>query len=264
MTTLTTNPNLTAWGGNTIYLEDWTQEDTVKKVAIEKPTGWKYRYQNDYVGQHPNRVPQSLHVDNEGFKISAGYFQWYAGYAQTVTGLEAGKRYLLKVLYRNTLADTDDPTAVGCHGIIFGHTPVYGDFQYNAAAALSGSQLTYLYPFEMTASGDIEIAFMTHNMWGEGSADVLISYIGLEPVADDYGGDDVIQVTPIGGSSSDTSDGDDTPDDDSTDDDDTPTGDTDTEDSSFITLSLTIHLTGETETAFASFFQALAGWVDRQ
>lgn len=187
------NSDFAKWKFSKMLLDTGNPDDH-KQVNIELPDGWEYDYQ--IRDAHVNRIPQSLHDSAGGWRLSAGYMKWFAGLRQTARVIE-GQRYLLKVLYRLNIGNTDKPQTVRVFGVIGGIEGALTPRTSLLTLADNGKPQELLYAFDAIKDGKITVGFYGENIYGEGSCDLFIDYIGLELVAPTYGTPPIARVIPF-------------------------------------------------------------------
>lgn len=183
------NPTL-EWDGKTnTYFDPTDDLSSIKQVDVENPRDWRYIYQIK-VPNHAYRIPQSLHVSGEGFKLAAGWFPWQAGYQQRVV-LQGGQRYILKAMF-----DQDAPghlPADAVESLLF----VDGDLSADSGWSSVRGGSEKLFVIQPTRDGPVDIQFYARARYGNFEVNFTVHSITLEEVGQDYAPDGFMPVTPF-------------------------------------------------------------------
>lgn len=196
MTNILNNSKMRNWKHGSYFYQKDGQQGT-----IEYPEGW------DFVTlpkeDDPGKLAESLHRDNVGFVISAGYRAWEAGYVQKGVQLKANQRYLAKAVFK---PDVNFP--VGQQERTDAVTWQFRMTASNGETIEQGWQMTgkgqykqqeeNLYVFHCNADLTVDYAFFGRSVYAGNDCDMWVYQLTLEEVSADYGGGGV----PTIGSSS--------------------------------------------------------------
>lgn len=196
MSNILQNSNFDAWKHLQTFLTD-----EFHTLVWEQPDHWTV-FADKQADSHVTRVPQFLHDDLKGFKISAGYIKFLAGMRQRVF-VQGGQRYVFKAtiephVHQGAANTPPTPQSVEWRLEARGAMDDFG--AWGSLTTLEGRDngqvRDVLWVIQPAYDGYVDVAFVVRNVWGAGVSEVFTHYIGVEPVASDYGGDGFTVIEP--------------------------------------------------------------------
>jgi len=183
MSNLLRNPRLATW-----HHERYFTDNTGNTGTIEEPDEWEFVYTPKH-HDDPEKLPASLHRNELGFAISAGWRMWEGGYRQKGVNIKGNKRYraVARFIPNVGFSGAVDLNAIQWRFVLEGGgTKIEQPWQGTQKGEFNQHE-EFEFVFTATFDMAMDFSFMARSEWAGNSCNLNISEFIVEEVEPTYG-----------------------------------------------------------------------------